>query len=184
MTFKECKEKILKKKRKREKSTPSSKTCHPGFKNYMQQSFYHKRLTHPFGHFLMDVQGKPGINSCNRHRLAGNTTWKEKLGHRKLGGNPKSHLDTLQKEKINIGVSYITVHVQSPNAYIIRSKHQVKALCPRVKKILREKRGENVSDHTLVYHPPGKICFMGFTVCLSLLNIYKYSNTAGSHQNI
>lgn len=56
----------------------------------MHQSFCWKRLAHPFGHILMDVQGKPGINLCDRLRLVGDSTWQEKSGHGKLGGNPES----------------------------------------------------------------------------------------------
>ena len=45
----------------------------------------------------------------------------------------QSHLATLQKGKLKADVSYITDHIQSPKAYLVRSKDKVTARCSGMK---------------------------------------------------
>ena len=54
----------------------------------------------------------------------------------------QSHLVTLQKGKLKADVSYITDHIQSPKAYLIRSKHEVTTCYSGMKKCTGRKEEE------------------------------------------
>lgn len=119
-------------------------------------------------------------------KLAWNTTWQEKLEHGRFDRNPRSHLIILQREKFKADISYITVHVWSPITYMNKKQtSNKKALHPKMKEYSRTKEGGKVSHNILVYHLPGKICFMVFVftkyILKYILNIYKYSNTKYSN---
>lgn len=120
----------------------------------MQQSFYQKRLPFPFGYFL---------SGCSRK------TWDKLLGQtRDWQGSPpgkrnqdtgsvveiQSHLVTLQKGKLKADVSYITDHIQSPKAYLIRSKHEVTTCYSGMKKCTGRKEEEEkflITDYFITY---------------------------------
>lgn len=136
---------------KERKSTPFPKTCHSGVKTYMQLSFYWTRFTHPFGRFFIDVQGKPSINSCDRHETGRGLHLAREIRTQAAWWKSRVIWSHYRRNNLKADVSYIIDHIQSPNAYTVRSKNQVKALNSRMKKILREKKGEKVSRNRLVY---------------------------------
>lgn len=66
----------------------------------------------------------------------------------------QSHLVTLQKGKLKADVSYITDHIQSPKAYLIRSKHEVTTCYSGMKKCTGRKEEEEkflITDYFITY---------------------------------